>query len=305
MALVSHVRRVCDYLDYTSVIQLGSTCCEAQEEACEWIYDNGCRDKGFLNSVFYKLYNDLADYIDRSTLTVQERGLDVYGFPSLKARYWNNTSQLFLRIFLLGDVKIDTFRGRMKISTGLCENEHHTGDQGIGEYYKEKGMKPLRPLLNLILRRLKSSAWNNLVEAWYFTPSMLDCFKLVFESETVCNVCLHEHETSRKICPRCLSDDTICGTCRFYSVKACAHCLSRIRVHRLTRATNDLKRRRVMMTRRWNCPLGNSDCELYGHEGQGCECWCHTDFALEDSYPVFCDEKCDYPPTDESETETE
>ena len=216
MALVSTVQRLCDYLDYESIIQLGSTCSGAQEEACEWIYDNGCRDKGFLNSVFYKLYNDLADYVDRFTLTVQERGLHVCGLPSLKERYWNNTSQLFLRIFLLGDVKIDTFRGRMKISSGLCNSDHHTGDQQIHEFYKERGMKKLRPFLNLILRRLKSKSWNDLVETWYFTPSMLDCFKLIFESQTVCNVCLHENETSRKICPKCLSSDTFCEHASFF-----------------------------------------------------------------------------------------
>lgn len=292
----SPVALLCPYLDFQSLIQLGSTSVNIQQEVCDYIYDHGCTDRTFLNGVFYLIYNELAKYLDDFVLLAQEHGLP-FGLPALRARYWNNTDQLFLRVLLLGDCRIDTTVSRMNLRSGLCPCQGQT----VQEFYESNGIRKLRPFLNLVLRRTKNQAWAKLAETWYFTHTFLDCFKILFDGK-LCNVCMHEHASTKKICAQCLrGGNSNCGMKTLYPVSACDYCTQSILFHKSARYENARKRQRLMAQRRWNCPLGNHDCERYGHEGQGCQCRCHSECSFTDSsYPVAYDE---YPPTEDEDDE--
>lgn len=290
----SPVARICPYLDFRSLIQLGSTGTEIQREVCDYIYDYGCSDRHFLNGVLYNIYDELSRHLDTFSLTAQEHGLP-YALPPLQARYWNNTEQLFLRVLVLGDCRIDTTASKMNIRSGLCPCPGQT----VEEYYQSNGIRKLRSFINLVLRRTKNQAWARLAEAWYFTHTFLDCFEILFDGK-LCNVCMYEQESAKKICVTCLRTSSSCSMHPIYPVKACDFCKERIMVHKRTRYENAKKKQRLLRWRRWHCPLGNYDCERYGHEGQGCQCRCHSQCSFQDTYPLAYDED---PLTDEEYTE--
>lgn len=265
--LLNLSHKICAYLDLSSQVHFASTCSGLQFEVCRYIISNGTTDRTFLNHLLCIFYKDICERLE--TMTGQ--------IIPLKTHCWNNTENLFTRVFLLGDAKIDAFRLNLKINSGLEANT-----RTIVDYFHEHGAEALRPLFELVLERTNCASFRKLRETWFYHPSMLDCFAILF-SPNLCRICMHEKEVTA-LCPFCLSGDCAINMSQDLK-KACPVCSERAKVDHIRREKNYLKLKRDEI--RWYCPLKNYLCEGYGHEGQGCQCECHEGFCLMGG-PVCC-----------------